>query len=222
MQEKNKKLLLNLVILFAIAFFIAIFFAPITSINYSDVLEKNGYENPNLYWKYEKGFFLRCYSIYNKDKNNPSEYYRYSDELDLFSFEFGDKTLSDSFNEFSFYRSYRSNRDNHLSIFMYGISGILFLIFGIVFFSYLCYNGIKSINIKKSNYFLYLGTLYLFAFIFYCILSYYFYDFMDVKNLGYADVFTFEYGFYINIASIILFFIAFFIQQYFLVFPDEK
>ncbi len=221
MQEKNKKLLLNLIILFSIAFFIAILFVPITSVNYSDVLEKNGYENPNLYWKYEQALLLRKYSVYNKD-DNPSEYHRYSDELNLFSFEIGDKTLSDSFTEFSFYRSYFSNRDNPFSMFLSGILSILFVVFGIAFFSYFCYNGFKSINVKKSNYFLYLGILYIVAFTFYCIISYYFYDFMDVKNLGYTDVFTFEYGFYINIAIIILFFIAFFIQQYFLVFPDEK
>lgn len=221
MQDKHKKIILNIIILSALASTFVSLFSPITSIDYSDVLEKNGIKDPTLYWKYERSLILHHYSVYYSNNEVNSEYHRYSDDFYIINFESGDKSLADEFSSLSFYRSYLSNRDNPFATGLSNIINLTCLIFVFLLFVFLVYKGIKNIYVGNNKYFLYIAILLIISLIIFLIMTYYLFDFMDYKNLGYTDVINLGYGFFTIIASTFLFLIVFFMQKYFLDLPKE-
>lgn len=220
MQEKNKKTILNIIILMAISFAFISLFAPINCIDYSDVLEQNGYENPDLYWKKETSFLLNHLSEYDyRNSENHQEFHRYS-LFHLLNFETGEPT-----GEFSTVNDYdilsENNKNPPISYTLYNmleliISFLLFVIF--IFFSVKIIN--KKSN-KKDKYILYNSITILIIFILSIASAFYLNYFKDHNNLGYMDAWTFGYGFYLMIVSITLFFIAYFMKRYFFEFKRK-
>ena len=215
MNDKNKKIVLLSILFIAIFSMIFSFFFPISSMNFSDALVKSGYEEPDIYWKFEYALFFKHYSIYDyRDLEKPSEFHRifaFSDK-----FESGNLSLENEFIYPSFEEKIMNNVYNPVSL---DVTQILFYIFA--FFSlsalfFCCIKGYKTLNLKKSRYFLFLGIIFLIGLICFTILSYLRFDFSDVNNLGYASVMRLEIGFYALLLSGILFFVIHFLNNYFI------
>jgi len=221
MQDKNKKTILNLIALIAASLAIVSMFLPTVSLDYSNVLEKNGYQKPDLYWRGESSFTYTHYSVYDdRNQDTPSEYHKYK-LFNFFIFETGDKSISDTFSTVTFYDKISVDKeafltDSNASI-IWSVFGLIILLLCIFF----CYRGIKYCTVKKTKDFLFLGIIGLIFSSVFVLLNYFSYDFADINELGYSKYFNFEYGFYVFYVSIFLFFVVYFIQKYFLDLPDE-
>lgn len=226
MQEKNKETVLKIIILTAIILTAISFFAPMASIDYSDVLddlEKQGYNPPRTYVKKEVSLVLWKHSIYDfSDPNSPSEHHSYR-LFNLIEFETEkpiniDSTLInpkdlDLLNE---------KGDIFFSTNIASLIYVALFPIGLAIFIYLIYKGFKNIGIKKTKYFLYLSILTPIISILFIAANYFYIDTIDFYNLNYINYMIIEYGFYIGMAGIILFFIAYILQQYFIKITEKK
>jgi len=220
MQEKNKKTILNIIILMAISFAFISLFAPINCIDYSDVLEQNGYENPDLYWKIEQSIFLKDFSEYDyRYPDSPQEFHRYT-IFHFLKFETGIST--GEFTSISDYDvSSENNKNLQLSNSLINMAGILISFFFFVLFIYFSYKIIKNLENKPGRYILYNAVLFIIIFVSVIISGIYINYLKDVNNLGYMDAWYFGYGFYLMIGSIVLFFMAYFLTRYYLDYKEK-
>ncbi len=221
MQDKNKKNILKIFAFIATSLTIVSMCLSVVSLDYSNILEKNGYQKPDLYWRMDSSFLFFHYSVYDyRDQNNSSEYHRYN-LFYFFIFETGDKSISDSFSHVNFYDGISVDKEIFFTDSATSITWLLFAFVILLLCIFFCYRGIKYCTIKKTKDFLFLGIIGLiFSFVF-IVLRYFAYDFVDINELGYTKYFNFEYGFYVFYVSIFLFFVVYFIQKYFLDLPDE-
>jgi len=214
MRDRDRKILLVILII-SILLSLSAIFLPIFGINYADILEKNGYERPKIYWKTESSFIFRHFSIYDfrEDRDN-SEFHRYW----MFGqkFDFGNTTLINEFTNPSYEEKIMNDVDNpraySASALLYAIAGIVSLII-FIYFSYKVY---KNLDNKKNRYFLYLGFLIFIGLFLRYIYDYYGQRFSDVNNLGYAESIYLTYGFYTMLFSGILFIILYYLKNYFI------
>ncbi len=213
MQNKDKKTILNLIIICALAFAIVGFFVPVSSVSYSDVLVENGYEQPDLYWVKSGSLLSDYFSVYDyRDSNKPSEFHRYT-FFNFLKFENGEPS-----GEFSSITDYDSNVENNwegpLSYSLIRNIEFIFSLLLFLLFIFFCYKIFKNNAFKQNNLILYLGLVVLVTF-FYALFSYYYGTILrDVNNLGYANVLKFEYGFYLTILSIILLLSLYILKKY--------
>ena len=218
MQNKNKKILLNLVFISAIALGITSLFVPTTRIDYSDLYEDSGYTNIERYAVLESSPILTRYVEYDFSKSNaPSENHRYS-ILTIFHFESGEPVKIKA----SVYLN-----DTDYVIESYGLIdmfSMIYVVFEIVLTAILfllLYRGFKNMY-QKNRYFLYLGLVSLVIFVLTIIAIYYTENLADINNLGYTNYLTFQYGFYLGIVAIILFFTAHILQNYFIEHTEQE
>lgn len=219
MKEKDKKILLNMIVLVAISLGFISLFAPTISNDYSDLLKKLGTENPEKYTKHEITPILIhsiAYDFSNPD--NPSEYHIYN-FFQFLKFETGTPRETDYAHETNpdlYYINQASNFSN-IFVMFYIIASITFPLLLI----YFIYKGIKNIY-NKTRYFLYVGSIILISVVIFMVGMYYSINSLDIYNLGYIDITTIEYGFYLGIVTIVLFFLAYILQNYYLEYPKEK
>jgi len=194
---KNKKLLLNLIILLAVAFSIVSLFAPVISYDNSPWYNDYGLK-PSEYWKHDYGIF------YNHDLRGDKSVNVYR-ILHIIEFKEGKIGLS----------IWDSSIITNFSFIL--ISGIL--LFSL--FSYFCYKSIKVDDHKKTRYLFYAG-ISMVATISAFILSLHSTagSFYNSRFPG-EVVFKLGYGFYCMLAASILFFVAYSIQYYFVDFSEE-
>lgn len=221
MQDKNKKNILSMVALLALALLIVSLFLPVLTLDYSTILEKNGYNKPDLYWRMDKYFAFIHYSVYDKrDVKNQSEFHRYK-FFNFFIIETGDHSIKDEFSPIS---TYEKTSTEQSYLFTEKTAAMTWFVFGIVTFLlclFFCYRGIRYCTVKKTKDFLFLFIIGLIFSFVYITLNYFSNDFADVNNLGYNKYMTFEFGFYLFYLSIFLFFVVFIVQNYFLDLPKE-
>ncbi len=220
MKEKTKKTVLNIIILMAISFAFVSFFAPISCLDYSDVLEQNGYENPDLYWKTETSMLLSHFSEYDcRNSEKPQEFHRYI----LFKFlKFETGISTGEFTSISDYDISSENDKNlQLSNSLINMARILISFFFFVLFIYFSYKIIKNIENKPDKYILYNAILFIIIFVYVIISGIYINYLKDVNNLGYMDAWYVGYGFYLIIGSIVLFFMAYFLTRYSLDYKEK-
>jgi hypothetical protein len=219
MHKKNKKLLLNLIVLSAIACAVVSVLAPCISLDLSNLLEEYGYEDPDYYHIIEVSPVIWHVTTHDfRDPSNPTIGHEY---IFLNLLTFGDGKGIDIntivVKDPKVYFGESNSIINVLSI-IYVILDVL--VFSLFF--YFFYMGIKNIGVKKTRYFLYSTILGVIILVLFVIGSYYVFDIIDLDNLGYIYFVNFGYGFYLGILSIILFFIVYIIQQYFWIFSEEK
>ena len=220
MQEKNKKTLLKIIFLSAIALMITSIFSPIISFDYSDVLKEYGYNNPDWYWTAEGSLFVDKLSVFtfSEEMNKKvSEFYRYT-ILALFRIEIGEK------GDWTEITDYNIDKETLFSKGLTSMVGFVFSSILLFLFIYFCYSYIKyNYNYNRKNkYLLFLGFVTLILVIFKIIGVYMNIDYHDTQNIGYTNFLTFGYGFYLACIGIFLFFISYFIQYYFLNFSNNK
>jgi len=217
MKEKTKKNLLQLIVLAAIASAIVSVVVPIYTLDYSDIWTKQGYEKPDVYGKLEASIIIWHYTAYdNRDPDSPSEFHDYI-IMNIYSFKIGEPFgIISSEHAERVYISKLSSLSNLASMFY-----IVYEVIGFSLIIFFCIKGIKTLNIKKTKYFLYLSIFIFISSVCFTLGSYYFFGVVDVDNFGYTNFITFGYGFYTGIISIILFLSAFFIQNYFIDYPDK-
>lgn len=221
----NKKTLLKIVILTAIILSIISLFVPMIIMDYSDVLDdlqKQGYDVPKRYSKLETSILLWIHSVYNYNNPDSPPVHQSYRLFNLIEFEKGKPIDIESalinIND----QDILNKRGDFL--FSTNIASLIYIaIFpiGLAIFIYLIYKGFKNIGIKKTKYFLYLGILPSVIFILFLVGNYLYLSIVDFNDLGYTKYITLGYGFYTVIASIILFFIAYILQQYFIKIPEK-
>ena len=220
MKEKDKKLLLKLIVIVAIAIGFLYLFVPSFFIDFSDLSKYSGVENPEKYVKIEYAPFLIheiAYDFSNSD--DPSEYHIYY-FLNILKFETGEARDISSPHMQNPDIYYINKSSNFINIFY--MSTFLALIIVPILIFYFLYKGFKSIDNKKTKYFLYAGFVNLIVFVFYITAYFYFIKSMDIYNLGYTSFINIGYGFYLVIISIILFFFAYILQNYYIKYQKEK
>lgn len=221
MKVEFKKILLNLVAVIAVSLSIACLFSPLTSFDFSDVYENTGYPPLEVNCKKESYIFLSPLISHYKEYD-----YRINENLPVYEkynlmfnieLEKGEPT-----GEFLFYKYYENINENE-NIFALGSPArnfctLLIRISSIILFSYFVYKGFKKIEYKKNIYFLYASFVVIFGIIVKLALVYNSFDTADSTNsmnLNYTNFLTLGYGFYLAFFSIIMFFTAFIIQNYF-------
>jgi len=215
MQEKNKKNLLNLIVLVAIALLLVSSFLPMFCIDYSDIQKDIGNEDPKKYSKVDASLFLWHYSEF--DFTNPNSSYEFHSYrlFNLISFKTGEPVDIESNLIFKEDQEGFVNRGD--VIFSNNLINIIYAALaplGLALFFYMSYKGIKNIHFKKTRYFLYIGISASLVIIAFFVLFYYYLYIADFYNWGYTNYMTFDYGFYTAITSVVLFLTAFFIQKY--------
>jgi len=218
MQEKNKKTILNIIIIFSISLTTASLFTPILKFDYSDVLTAHGYENPEWYWTYESTVFYSHRTEYYFGENTnekPSEYHFYKIFHGMFNIESG-KSSAVIVSEYN--RGESPFISNTITQMITMILAVIFLFSGV----YFIYKGIKLCFIKKNKYFLYIGIICLIGLTGFILASYYDFYFADSNNLGYINFIQPGYGFYLFCIAIALMFMAYIIQSYYLDLPKEE
>jgi hypothetical protein len=220
MQIKNKKTFLEIIILAAITFAFISFFAPFNCIDYSDVLEKNGYKNPDLYWKQERSLLSTHHIEYDyRNSENPQEYHRYT-FFNILKFERGETT-----GEFSNVNDYDILSDNNknppISYSIFNMAGLIVNSLSFSFFVYISYKIIKIKPYKTDKYILYNIIILLIILSTMITGAIYINNVKDVNNLGYMDSWTLGYGFYLMFGSIILFLSSYFIKRYIFEFKEK-
>ncbi len=219
MKEKDKKILLNVIVLVAVILGFISFFAPTISADYSDLLKELGTENPEKYIKSKHAPLLHHHITYDfSNPDDPSEYHIYT-FFQFFKFETGTYREINSAHKLNPDLYYINQASNFLNVFF--MLYILMLIILPILLIYFIYKGIKNIY-NKTRYFLYLFILTLTTCVIFMIGMYYSINSQDINNLGYTDIITIEYGFYLSIATIVLFFLAHILQNYYLEYPKEK
>lgn len=218
MQEKNKKTILNIIIIFFIASITAGLFTPVIKFDYSDVLKAHGYENTEWYWTYESTVFYSHRTEYYFGENTnekPSEYHFYKIFHGMFNIESGRSTAG----IVSEYNRGESPFISNIITQMITMTLAVILLFSGVYF---IYKGIKLCFIKKNKYFLYLGIMGSIGITSFILASYYYFYFSDNSNLGFINFIQPGYGLYLFCIAIALIFAAYIIQSYYLELPEKQ
>lgn len=218
MQEKDKKLLLKLIVIFAFIFGFLSLFIPSFCVDYSDYYEKIGITNPETYSILESAPFYWHYVRYDfRNPENPLEEHTYN-FFNIFKFQTG-KTV-DIETSFTYTEDLYLDKSSNIFI---TISSIYMASQAIIaaLFIYVFYKGIKNIE-TKNRYFLYMVILIIISIIFYTIGVYYHESVKDINNLGYTSFITIQYGFYLGLISLILFFFAYILQNHYPKYANKK
>jgi len=219
MKNEHKEILLNLIVLAAVAIAIVSLFVPIIGVDYSDIEKNMGIED----FSYVKTYYgpLTAHIIVSDslESDDAHEYHTYW-FFGFFKFETGTPIEYESAHLKNPYDFYITASNNYLYLlfvsFFMGMSIYPFL------FIYFSYRGIQNIDIKKTKYFLYLGIVNLISLISFLIGGYFLVNSFDVNNVGYVNFITFQYGFYLVITSVILFFLSYIMQNYFIDYSEKK
>lgn len=201
MKNKDKKLLLNIVLLSAVALSIAQFFFPVFSVNTYD-LPNEGQNN----YKQECYIFLSRTISFNDD-GSVRGFYNNLLYIDLDN-AFSKKLDIDD-----------ESNSHQVSNFIIPFFILLLSITALyVTFFYFSYKSIKFCGIKKTRYLLYAGLTLVISFIGFfssslLILRLYGWDISYIKV---------DLSFYYIILAIILFFVGYFIQNYFIDYDIDK
>jgi len=214
MKTKNEKVLLNLVVLSAVATAVITVFVPVICWDQSEVLENSGIEHPELYCTLGYSTLsFKYYSIYDyRDKNSLSEYHRYG-FLGFAIFESGNQDLT---KEFSVITDYDIKDSSFFSQSVMSMLDAVIPIVWLIFLAYFCYKALRGTSQNKQVYFLYAGLVTLLMLIVKIIGVYLTFEYIDINNQGFTSGLSFGYGFYILTVSIILFFTMFIVQNCFL------
>jgi hypothetical protein len=205
----NKKTVLNYILIAAFALMISSFFVPIASFSTLDYSKGIGNENPEVYWEEENNWIYSHLNAYSYENDEKVNFYSKTRILILYFYS-GD------------YSDYLSNvddytrRDYSLSRAVLELITIMFGLLSIVLLSYFSLKSFKNVGVGKSKYHLNVGIMVLGILILFLFNIYYIYYFTDTKNVGYINFVRLNYGFYLLIASAVLFFIAYFIESYFI------
>ena len=215
MKNKNKKLLLNLIVISAVALSIAPIFTSIYNTDYSG--EFGSQDDP---WKVTMVYEIALFYTHRN--------YKINDLSGNFYLIFNLYKIKDQGHK-KIFETY-STTENEGSVMSYGslINKLIFVAFGgffTIFLYFFCYKSIKEINRKKTIFPLYAGIMVLiivvacfFAFSTYIDDQEYEYDKLDnqrdINNnkIEFSDI-RLDLGFYYLITSSILFFITYFIQS---------
>jgi len=220
MRIKNKKTILKIIMLGAIASAIVSLFVPNVTFDYLDVLKKNGNEYPEVYCKIEYSPLIIHFVGYNyEDGENPIVYDRYKILYGLIKTESGKgKGI-----HFSGTTDYDITNSDNLLVSKAGFDflTIVGLIFFLVLFSYFCYKIFRE-DEYNTRYLLYESLLLLVIVIGYPISIYYSYYIIDINNMGFIDSLIFGYGFYLMIVSTVLFFISYLLKKHFFDIKEAK
>ena len=220
MKNKDKKLMLNLFVLIAIALTIASIFTPSLSSNSLDYYEKGGftYNDVGFKWVVDSSIIFSRWTVsignITAAKYFIFGFFPYETELwkevnleglQIMSYDLISEDVAPSSNIL--------------------ITGILLIIFTLLIsFFYFYYRGIKNCSRKKTRYFLYDGIIVLFI----AIISFFVFNFSlnliesNKTWLELTDYIKFEYGFYYMIISSVLFFSAFVLQNFFIDYSEDK
>ena len=197
----------------AISFAFVSFFVPCISFDYLDVLEKNGYKNPEIYCKIEYSPFIIHFIGYDyRDSENPNINHNYRILYGLIPTQKGKGNLG--FSGTTDYDIAENNKNLLVSGAVFDFLSIIGLILFIVLFFYFCYNIIRNQE-YNTRYLLYEAILMLTLLIIYPVSLYYSYKIIDIKNLGFANSLIIEYGFYMMVVSTILFFTSYLLKKHF-------
>ena len=208
MIDKNN--ILSYLILIALASSIASLFAPTTSLSMLDVNEYYEIDDFTHYWEATGSFFYRTVTGYEiRNSDNPTVLYN---KLHVLIFEFTGGEHPEQFT--STLTDYYSEENSIISLTFHNLVYLVFFSIATIFFVFYYYKTYQNINYKKSKYSLYCGTILLIALIFNIASTYYYNNFVDRQNRGFIYFTKFEYGFYLMIASIVLFFITYFLQTH--------
>jgi len=219
MKEENKKILLNLFVLAGFSLSIVSLFMPVTCFDFSDVYKNTGLEPLEVNYKRENYILLSLLVSHDSEydyriSEKSPVYERYSFAFNI-NFEKGEPT--GVFYKYEYY-DHASENENILShgsaerSFLTIVCRILFL----VLFFYFILKGFKKIQNKSNRYLLYAGFIFMLGTIIMLILIYDSFRVADNLKLGYVDVLTFGYGFYLVVASVALFFISYLFQNHLL------
>ncbi len=221
MKNKDKKFVLNLFALIAVALTIASIFTPLYSSDTFDYYKDMGYEYEDISfrWIVESSILFSRWNIAIGNMTGV-KYFIFG----IFPYETEEfKEMNIEGLQLASYELISEDVEPRSNMVVIVIS-LLISILLLASFFYFCYKGIKSCVRKKTRYLLYAGFISFFItfgsfFVFYFSLN-----LIESKNdwLQFTDYFKFEYGFYYMIVSIILFFIAFVLQNYFIDFSEDK
>ena len=211
----DKKFILNIMVITAIASTILACILPYFSFNLLDVY-KNYEDTPRYPWEIECSLLTKELRVYDNTGNNKELVYESYQICIIYNFETGElptdlkETKEDSSGNYFF---------PSMIFFLIVIVPVYILI---NFFAYFSIKSFKDCGNKKTKYFLYAGITLLIIVLLNLAQVYNSYSSLDVDNLGYVNSIKFEYGFYLLIMSIILFFTAYFTQDYLVDFGKES
>jgi hypothetical protein len=213
MNDKNKKFILKLIVIFAIVIATTSLFLPFTSFDLRDYYKENGI-NYDAYWKYDMSYVIYHFSTYDNTIEAASNYDKYVILTAIPISETGQ--FSDKFQSM-----WANENIPNSSITATRISSTTILILFLFLFSFLSYQSFKYCILKKTRYLFYSGVIILIGVV--CLISYAIItmNIIDSNNFGYNNYRTYGPGFYLMIVSIILFFIAHLMQTYFLKLPEK-
>lgn len=221
MKNKDKKFVLNLFALIAVALTIASIFTPLYSSDALDHFKDMGYEYEDISfrWLVESSIL---YSRWNIAIGNITgiKYFIFG----IFPYETQEfKEINIEGLQLSSYELISEGVEPQSNMTIIIISLLISVLLLISFF-YFCYKGIKSCVRKKTRYLLYAGFISFFITFGSLFVFYFNLNFIQSKNdwLHFTDYVKLEYGFYYMIISIILFFIAFILQNYFVDYTEDK
>jgi len=222
MNKIDNNTFLKYLIIIACVWAILAFLMPIISFDLSELYIDQGIENPKeLYFKHESSFCFSNLHIYNnQDSAHPYEYHR----LSLF---YGLHTITSGENPelFLISHDYYINDIQDWSLLSFSNIRMIALCFGLIFsalFLFLVYKILSNLKNLNSRYLLYSGCILLIMLLGSLFIIYITWDMSDNLNLGYSNYLHFDYGFYLIIASIVLFFTASIIDKYFNKFLKEN
>ena len=206
----NKKFLLNVIVISAVALSIAAIFTPISSFDMLDYYDSKDIQDPESHWSLHSYFFLAHYT-FNKGSRT-AERYGIFHVLYYDTPEWGE--LNSGGNLVAKYGSVPSS--NALNVMSFLVFGAL----GLFAYFYFCFKSLKVCGKKKTKFFLYSGIIGL-AVISSSIISLNF-NLNFLYNSSLSDFIRLDYGFYYIVIASVLFIIAYFTQTYLVDFSEEK
>ena len=214
MKSETKLFIFKIIIFLAIAFIIVSCFTPLVSWDQS-LFRGGDKENYDYYYKIDYAPILtEHYTVYSvKDPNVSSVYHMYS-LLYFFSFDSGDDELKNCFNKVTDYTV------KPVGILSVTVSKMVYLIFLFIWLFLLIFyfnKGMKDIGDNKSRDLLYISLINLLFLTLYLLIIFFMYFSRGKWYFG----MRLEYGFYLFVLGIVLFFSAFILQKYFIDFSKN-
>ncbi len=222
MKNKDKKTILNLVALAAVAFSVATLFTPVASWNLLDIYKDAGVDNPCefglSYWSTEVStLFIR---LKHTDDNITVYNHLFFAFIPIASEGWEQRYIGESKvtnYEFSIDPQVPSSRATTV------MSTIVFGVVLLVLLLYTTLKGFKYCEVKKTKWFFYSGFITISMGIGLLITVFFDINYFDNWPHGnYTDYIRLEYGFFYIVISSVLFFTAYIIQNYFIDFSKDK
>ena len=214
-MNTSKKIVFDLIIFITIAFAVVSLIIPHYFFNSSDL-----YDNREYYWKNEISPLLD-HTIADDSKIDNDLAYplyeSYSFPGGIVIYMEGAPPFNQAFDDYS-----SGGFPLPTSAAQYRFVNLVGTMTLLVLFIYFSYGVVKEYRNKKTRYFLYIGILVLIWFFCDFFIAHIVYSGLEVYNSGLTNFVKFEYGFYLMIVVSVLFFIAYFMQDYLLDFPKTE